>query len=44
MVAGCSNTSVSSNKLPPSQQILVLPINPASIDIKTLDSAEVQDA
>jgi oligopeptide transport system substrate-binding protein len=42
MVAGCG-TSASSNKLPDAQQILTIPITPASVDIKTLDPAKTQD-
>jgi ABC-type oligopeptide transport system substrate-binding subunit len=43
VVAGCGTGSSSSNVLPDSQQILTIPITPASVDIKTLDPAKNQD-
>jgi oligopeptide transport system substrate-binding protein len=42
VVAGCG-TSSGSNVLPDSKQILTIPIVPASVDVKTIDPAKVQD-
>jgi oligopeptide transport system substrate-binding protein len=43
LLAGCGTTSSGATPLPDSQQIFRFPLNANSVDIKTMDPAQVQD-
>jgi peptide/nickel transport system substrate-binding protein/oligopeptide transport system substrate-binding protein len=43
LIAGCGTSSSSAAPLPDSQQIFRFPLNANSVDIKTMDPAQVQD-